>query len=291
MKTSDSMIGGSLRPEAYAPYAEYFARFLEAYDSAGVPVQYLTVQNEPQYEPGDYPGMKMPAADRAKFIGGYLGPLLRQRDLRPKILDWDHNWDMPQEPLGVLADPTARRFVDGVAWHCYGGDVSAQSTVHRTYPDEDVFLTECSGGTWQEGGVAGALKEMMGTLVIDGTRNWARGVAFWSLALDPGNGPHSGGCGTCRGVVTIDPPSGAVTRNVEYFVLGHASRFVPPGAVRVASDSDVGGLKSVAFRDPDGSIALLVLDTATEPRTFDVRFEGRSFRSTLPAGAVATYRW
>jgi glucosylceramidase len=291
MKTTDSMIRGSLRPQAYGPLANYFLRFLQAYDSAGVAVQYITVQNEPRYEPGDYPGTLMPAAERAAFIGRYLGPLLQQNRVATGILDWDHNWDMTDEPQGVLADPTANPFVAGVAWHCYAGNVSAQSAVHDLQPSKDVFLTECSGGSWQAGGFAGALGSMVGDLIIDGTRNWARGVDFWSLALDPANGPHAGGCGTCRGVVTIDPATGAVTRNAEYYALGHASRFVRQGAVRVGSNSDTGGLKSVAFQNPDGSKVLLVLNGASAERTFAVRVGSRSFQSTLPAGAVATYQW
>ncbi len=291
MKSTGSMIGGVLRPDAYAPLAGYFLRFLQAYDSAGVPVQYVTLQNEPAYQPPDYPGMLMFAADRAAFIGRYLGPLLRSSRPATKILEWDHNWDAPDQPMGVLSDATANPFVAGVAWHCYGGNVSAQSAVHDLNPSKEVFLTECSGGTWQSSGFAGALISMTGDLVIDGTRNWARGVAFWSLALDPDHGPHTGGCGTCRGVVTIDPANGVVTRNADYYALGHASRFVRQGATRVASNSDLGGLKDVACVNPDGSKVLIVLNTVSIPRTFTVRAAGHSFQSTLPAGAVATYRW
>ncbi len=291
MKTSGSMIGGRLRPDAYDALARYFLRFLRAYDSAGVPVQYITVQNEPAYEPGDYPGMRFPAAARAVFVGRHLGPLLRRHGVQTRILDWDHNWDMPEQPLAVLADSAARRYVAGVAWHCYAGDVGAQTAVHERYPAKDAFLTECSGGTWQEAGFAGALRSMAGDLVIDGTRNWARGVAFWSLALDPAHGPHAGGCATCRGVVTIDPATGAVQRNAEYYALGHAARFVDPGAVRIASTSDVAGLKSVAFLNRDGQTSLLILNTAATSRDFAVREGSRAFRATLPAGALATYVW
>ncbi len=291
MKTSGSMIGGSLRPEAYGPLAIYFLRFLQAYDSAGVPVQYITVQNEPRYTPSDYPGMWMPAPDRAAFIGRYLGPLLQQNHVATRVLEWDHNWDMRDEPLLVMTDATAFPFIAGVAWHCYGGDPAAQTAIHDLFPAKEVFLTECSGGTWQGGGFAGALAAMTGALVIDATRNWARGVAFWSLALDPDNGPHLGGCGTCRGVVTIDPATGAVTRNADYYALGHASRFVRQGAVRIQSNSDMGGMKDVAFANPDGSKVLVVLNGGAAERTFTVWSGGHSFSSTLPAGAVATYRW
>lgn len=291
MKSSGRMIGGRLRPDAYAALAGYFLRFLLAYDSAGVPVQYLTIQNEPKYEPPDYPGMYMPAADRAGFIGRYLGPLLRRSRPATRILEWDFTWDAPEEPLLVLSDASASQFVNGVAWHCYAGSVSAQSTLHDLDPAREVFLTECSGGlAWQPGGFGGGLG-YLGAVVIDGTRNWARGVALWSLALDPDHGPHAGGCSTCRGVVTIDPASGTVTRNAEYYALGHASRFVPPGATRIQSSSDVGGLKDVAFVNPDGSKVLVVLNGAATDRSFTVRAGGRSFQATLPAGSLATYRW
>ncbi|HET8656491.1 MAG TPA: glycoside hydrolase family 30 beta sandwich domain-containing protein [Longimicrobiaceae bacterium] len=290
MKTTGSMIQGHLRDDAYGAYARYFQRFLQAYDSAGVPVQYISVQNEPDFEPANYPGMKMSAAERAKFVGRYLGPLLEQSGIQTGILDWDHNWDEPQQPLGVLADSAARGYVDGVAWHCYAGDISAMSTVHDAYPNKDTFFTECSGGEWSPD-YAQNLNWFFGTLIIDGTRNWARGVAFWNLALDPEHGPHTGGCDDCRGVVTIDPASGRATYNVEYFALAQASRFVRPGARRIASNSDVGGLKSVAFRNPDGSTALLVLNGATEERSFDVAADGKYFAYTLPAGAAATFRW
>ena len=289
MKTSGSMIGGSLRPDAYPSLASYFLRFLQAYDSAGVPVQYVTVQNEPAYEPPDYPGMSMPATDRAAFIGRNLGPLLQQNRVATKILDWDHNWEMGA-PLGVLGDATANPFVAGVAWHCYSGSITAQTAVHDLLPSKEAFLTECSGGSWQGGGFAGALGAMT-DLVIEGTRNWARGVAYWSLALDPSNGPHTGGCGTCRGVVTIDPATGAVTRNADYYALAHASRFVRPGAARMDSNSDTGGLRDVAFANPDGSKVLVVWNGASAERAFAVRVGAYWFRSTLPPGAVATYGW
>jgi glucosylceramidase len=290
MKTTGSMVRGRLREDAYDPYARYFLRFLQAYAAEGVPVRYISVQNEPDFEPDDYPGMRMSAEERAAFVGRHLGPLLRDSGVTTRILDWDHNWDEPRQPLGVLADPTARSFVSGVAWHCYAGDVAAQSDVHDAFPDEDAFFTECSGGEWSPD-FGKNLAFFVGTLIIDGTRNWARGVAFWNLALDPDHGPHTGGCGDCRGVVTIDPASGSVTRNVEYFALGHASRFVRPGARRIASDSDIAGLKSAAFRNSDGTTALIVLNGADAARAFAVRTASHSFTYSLPAGAVATFRW
>lgn len=291
MKSSGSLIQGTLLPAAYAPFAQYFVRFIEAYAAEGVPVYAITVQNEPAFEPKDYPGMLLPPTDRARVIGDYVGPALARAGLATRIWDWDHNWDQPQSPATVLADSTARRFIDGVAWHCYAGNVAAQSTVHDQFPDRGTYFTECSGGDWSPD-FATNLKYFVGTLIIGTTRNWARSVALWNLALDEHDGPHTGGCGNCRGVVTINATTGVYQRNVEYFALAHASEFVRPGAYRIASTSDVNGLQSTAFRNADdGSTVLIVLNTATAERPFAVRANGASFSYTLPAASVVTFEW
>ena len=291
MKTSGSLIQGTLRPEAYGPLAEYFRRYIEAYAAEGVPIYAITVQNEPHYEPADYPGMRLEPAARAQFVGGYLGPLFVRSGIRTIILDWDHNWDQYQSPLQVLADSVAPRYIAGVAWHCYGGDVSAQSVVHDAHPEKDAYFTECSGGEWAPN-FADNLKWFVETLMIGSTRGWAKGVILWNLALDENHGPHTGGCGDCRGVVTIASASGAVTRNVEYYALAHASRFTRVGARRIASTSGVAGVETVAFRNADdGSKVLLALNTNTAPQSLAIRWAGKWFRYTLAAGAVVTFVW
>jgi len=290
MKTSGSLIQGTLRPAAYAPFAEYLRRYVEAYAAEGVPIFALTLQNEPHYEPGDYPGMRLTPAQRAELVARHVGPLFERHGIRTRILDWDHNWDEPGSPLQVLADTAARRYVSGVAWHCYAGDVSAQTTVHDAHPDKDAYFTECSGGAWAPKWGDNLVWNTR-TLIIGATRGWAKGVLLWNLALDESHGPHRGGCGDCRGVVTIDSRTGAVTRNVEYYALAHASRFVRPGARRIASTAVVDGLESVAFRNGDGSKVLVMVNTAAAERAYVVRAGGRSFRYTLPAGAVVTFRW
>lgn len=290
MKTGDSMIGGTLRPDAYDVYARYFVRYLQAFRAEGVYIRYLTIQNEPDFSPADYPGMKWPAIDRARFIGRNLGPLLGSEGIATRILDWDHNWDQPEQPLTVLRDPIATRYVAGTAWHCYAGNVSAQTPVHEAFPDRETFFTECSGGEWRPGWATG-LSDAVG-LLIDTTRGWSKGVLLWNLALDPRNGPQLGGCRTCRGVVRIDPATNGVTREVDYYALGHFSRYVRPGAQRIESSSGEGGVKTVAFRNADdGSIVLLALNGAADPRPIQVDAPGRSFGFTLAPGAAATFTW
>lgn len=290
MKTSDRLIKGSLRPDAYEAFAEYLARYVDAYAAEGVPIFALTIQNEPHFEPGDYPGMRVEPPARARFIGEFLGPRLARSGARTLIFDWDHNWDEPQSPLAVLRDSLARQYIDGVAWHCYGGDVTAQSIVHDSFPAVDTYFTECSGGEWAPKFAANLVWNVQ-QLIVGTTRNWARGVLLWNLALDETHGPHLGGCGNCRGVVTIDSKSGAITRNVEYYALAHASRFVKPGARRVVSSGPVEGLENVAFRNPDRSSVLIVVNTTGEQRQFGVRWRGRGLEYVLPPSAVATFRW
>jgi glucosylceramidase len=289
MKTTGTLIKGSLRPDAYEAFAEYLARYVDAYAAEGVPIFALTMQNEPHFEPADYPGMRVEPPARARFIGDYLGPRLARVGSKTLIFDWDHNWDEPQSPLAVLRDSAARRYVAGVAWHCYAGDVHSQTMVHDSFPSVDAYFTECSGGEWAPT-FGDNLVWNVQKLIVGTTRNWARGVLLWNLALDESHGPHLGGCGNCRGVVTIDSKSGEVTRNVEYYALAHASRFVKPGAQRIES-SMVEGLESVAFRNPDRSTVLIVVNTAGQERRFRVRSHRHALEYALPGAAVATLRW
>ena len=289
MKTTHSLIKGKLVPQYYPAFADYMARTVAAFGAEGVPVDMLTIQNEPDFEPEDYPGMRVDPPDRATVIGRYVGPVLRARGLKTQILDYDHNWDNPEMPWKVLSDPVARRYVAGVAWHCYEGDVPAQSQVHDAFPDKDTWFTECSGGEWSPT-FAETLGWMTDKLIIGGANHWSRGTLLWNLALDPAHGPHKGGCGDCRGVVTIDPKTGAITRNVEYYVLGHASRFVLPGAYRVATSVRGDGLAAASFLNRDGSrVAIFYRKSGESPVT--VAIDGARYALAVPAGGVATVRW
>ncbi len=289
MKTTKSLIQGQLEPAFYAAFANYLARTVEEFDREGVPVSMLTIQNEPDFEPGDYPGMRVNPPERAIIIGRHVGPAFRARGLETQILDYDHNWDNPEMPLAVLADQQARSFIAGVAWHCYEGDVPAQSPVHDAYPDKDAWQTECSGGEWAPK-FGETLDWMTDKLIIGVANNWGRGSLTWNLALDPQHGPHKGGCGDCRGVVTIDPAAGTVIRNVEYYVLGHASRFILPGAYRVGTTKRDKGIEAAAFLNPDGSrVAILHRNSGDGPVT--IALDGLHYSVALPSGAVATLRW
>lgn len=290
MKSTDSMIGGSLKPDAYPVYAKYLVKSIEAYQSAGVPIFALTMQNEPLFEPNDYPGMGMSAAQQADFLGNHLGPAMRAAHLQTRVFVFDHNWDLIHYPIEVLSDPKAAQYVAGIATHCYGGNATAQNELHERFPKVDIWFTECSGGGWQKGNL---LTEQVG-LVIDVLRNWSRSVILWNLALDQNHEPHLGGCKDCRGVVTVEQaPAGSVVRpTVDFTALAMASKFVRRGAQRIASNSfGRGSLEDVAFRNPDGSLVLLVLNSSQKPMTFNIAWAGKYASYELKPDTAATFVW
>jgi glucosylceramidase len=294
MKSSGSMIGGSLNSGDYQVFADYLTKFVQAYDAAGVPISLITAQNEPEYSPSNYPGSTFTAAQEASFIGSNLGPDLQKAGLSTKIIAYDHNWNDTSFPETVLGNSTAGPYTAGVAWHCYAGDPSAQTAVHNAFPGKDTYFTECSGtqSSNPANTFADSLDWQTENLIIGATRNWAKTVATWNMALNPSGGP-SMNCTTCTGVVTVDNSADTATYNAEYYVLGQASKFVKPGAVRIDSNTfGSGNLEDVAFRNPDGSNALIALNADTaNAHTFNVDENGQYFTYTLPARAVATFTW
>lgn len=294
MRTTENLLGGELQEQYENTYADYLVKYLDAYRSHGIPIFALTLQNEPAYAPISYPGMTMGAKTRARIVSQYLGPKLAGRKPRTGILEWDHNWMPVEEPLAVLADPDAARYIDGVAWHCYGGSQHEQGKVHRAHPDKDTYITECTGGDWPLS-VNGELLWFARNLLVTGIRQWARGVVYWNLALDENHGPHFGGCSACKGVITINSETGEVTRNDEYYALAHFSRFVEPGAFRVNStDTDVDdrGIANVAFQNAsDGSIVLVMVNLNKDERRLSVTDGRNRFEYAMPAESVATFVW
>lgn len=299
MKTTGSMLGSNpqtkepsaLRPDAYNAFAQYLVKTIEGYQAAGVPVWALSVQNEPLYAPPTYSGMKMEAAEQARFLGDALGPALAAAHLSPKVMVYDHNWDRPDYPETVLKDPKAGALAAGTAWHHYAGTPDVMTKNHEEFPHKDEWVTESSGGAWQKGNV---LAEEAGELIAV-TRNWSRSYVLWALATDQNHGPFVGGCDTCRGLVTIDLTDAAHPRvkpEVDYYVLGQASKFLLPGAVRIASNEPAGTqLKDVAFRNPKGDLALYVLNAGPMSQSVGIHFRKKTVATTIPAGSVATFVW
>ncbi len=290
MKSNQSLLGGTLRDGYTDVYAGYLVRTVQALRARQIPIRFLTLGNEPRYAPADYPGMLLSPQQEAALAGAVAGRLAQAGITDVQLIGYDHNWDDTSYATSLYADPAARGALAGTAFHCYAGDPSAQSTVHDAAPDKGIWFTECSGGSWSPE-YAGNLGWDANTLLLGATRNWARSVLLWNLALDPAGGPHTGGCSSCRGVLTIDPATGAVARNVEYDVLGQAGKGVRPGAVRVATPESVYGVKTVAYVNPDGTHALTAYNSWQSDQTLVVDAGSRHVGAPLPAGSVVTLVW
>jgi glucosylceramidase len=287
MKTSDSMIGGALRSSVYASFADYFVKYIKAYAAQGIHIDYISLQNEPLFVPGNYPGMSMDASTQATVLRDYILPALAANNIDTKVLIYDHNWDRPDYPDAVLSDAVLKNSsqIAGTAWHGYAGTPGVMTTLRNKYPEKGNYQTEHSGGTWVADQVRADFEEI--TQVM---RNWARAYVKWGLALDQDRGPHTGGCGTCTPLVTVNSSTGAASYAVDYYTLGHFSKFVMPDAYRVYSNN-ADGLVSVAFKNPNGSNVLFVFNDTAGSRTAQVVWGSQSFSYSLEGLSGATFTW
>lgn len=272
MKTSGSMIAGQLKPEHYQVYADYFVRYIQAFAAHGLPTYAVTAQNEPLYEPQHYPSMLMLPEEQLEFIRRFLKPSFQKHGLGTKILCYDHNWDRPDYALSVLAEAATE--VDGVAWHWYGGAPAAQSEVLKAYPGKEVHFTEGSGGEWIPP-FEQAFSNVMRT-GIEILRNHSKSFVLWNMALDEQNGPTVPGFGksTCRGVVTVNQQTGELTYTLDYYALAHFSKVIRPKALRLASAASNEQVRSVAFRNSDGSVAAVLFNNGDTQEKVAVKLQG-----------------
>ncbi len=286
MKTNDAMKGGNLRPDCFDAYARYFVKYIKAMEAEGISIDAITIQNEPLYG-GNNPSMEMSAADQALFIKQNLGPAFAAEGITTKIIIYDHNADRTDYPISILSDPDAAPYVDGSAFHLYGGTIDALSIVHNAFPGKNLYFTEQWVGA--PGNLAGDIKWHVENLIIGGTRNWCKVVLEWNLASDPSYHPHTdGGCDQCLGTVTID--GDYVSRNPAYYILAHASKFVRPGSVRISSNVP-SNLPNVAFQRPDGKKVLVVINTSGTMKSFNLKYKEKFVSLTLDSGAAGTYIW
>lgn len=295
MKTNEDFQGGRLinTDAVYDAYAEYFVKYVQAYAAEGIVIDAITVQNEPGLEIG-YPSLDMTAANQRKLIKK-VGARFAAESIDTKIVCYDFNWNNTSFPLSVLGDATARGYIDGVAWHHYAGNVSAQTTVRNAYPSKNVYFTEGAIGEWivgEEDFDKGLMRAA--NLLIDTTRNWAKCVVLWNMSLhELYNGPMLGnGCSTCYGIVRVHSVTSAVTKKSSYYALGQASKFVRAGAVRISSaDTSSTAIKNVAFLNTDGTIINYVINEATGVRNYEVDWNGQSFLYPVAGRSVTTFKW
>lgn len=209
MKDNGASMGGSLLPQYYGTYAQYFVKYIQQMKARGITIDAITPQNEPLHG-GNNPSLVMTAQQQTDFIKNNLGPAFNAAGISTKIISYDHNCDRPDYPLTVLNDAAARAYVDGSAFHLYAGDVSALGSVHDQYPSKNVYFTEQWTGA--NASFGGDLKWHIKNIIIGTMRNWSKIALEWNLANDPSYGPHTpGGCTECKGALTI---GSNVNRNV-----------------------------------------------------------------------------
>lgn len=289
MKTNDDPKAGKLQPQYYPAYAAYLVKYLSGMKQEGINIDTITIQNEPE-NPKNTPSMVVDADEEGAFIRDHFGPALRKAGLSTKIVLFDHNCDHPNYPISILEDPATARFVDGSGFHLYIGTIDALTKVHDAFPEKNLYFTEQMVIDARGGTATTNIADPVLRIIIGATRNWSRNVLLWNLAADPNNNPHTnnGGCTMCQGAITLNGDT--VTRNRAYYALAHASKFVHPGSIRIASNEPE-GLSNVAFRTSNGKTVLIVANSGASPQSFSVRFHNRAFTTTLAAGAVATYLW
>ncbi|NRD18621.1 glucosylceramidase [Winogradskyella eckloniae] len=286
MKTNNNSIGGSLKPEYFSTYANYFVKFIQAYEAEGITIDAITIQNEP-YHDGNNPSMYMEPADQALFIKDFLGPAFETNGITTKIIIWDHNADNTWYATSILDDAEANPYIDGSAFHLYNGSINNLSNLHNSHPNKNLYFTE------QWVGVNSNFDENLlwhtRELIVGATRNWCKTVLEWNLASNSNLEPHTqGGCTECLGALTINGNN--VQKNVAFYTIAHASKFVRPGSHRIASNYST-DLPNVAFKTPDGDIVVIVVNNTQIDKSFNIKTPGESISTSLKSGAVGTYVW
>lgn len=286
MKNNKSSVGGKLLPEYYTSYAAYLVRYIKEMANEGIKIDAITIQNEPLH-PGNNPSLLMQSDEQAEFIKKHLGPAFKKAKIKTKIIIYDHNADRPDYPISILNDKAARKYIDGSAFHLYGGSVETIRQVREAHPDKNLYFTEQWVG--YPSNFAGDFQWHTKNLMIGGARNWCKTVLEWNLAADAQQKPHTeGGCTACLGALTVDGQN--VTRNVAYYIIAHGSKFVRPGSHRISSNTTM-SLQNVAFKTKNGRKVLIVLNESNREEAFSVAYSGRIFTDKLKAGSVATYYW
>ncbi|WP_276964447.1 glycoside hydrolase family 30 beta sandwich domain-containing protein [Chryseobacterium sp.] len=285
MKDNGKSKGGSLKPEFYGTYAQYFVKYIQGMKKEGITIDAVTPQNEPLH-PGNNPSLYMPSEQQGNFIKNHLGPVFKTNGISTKIVVYDHNCNKPEYAIDILKDSEANQYIDGSAFHLYEGDISALSTVHDAFPDKNLYFTEQwtgSKGTFTED-----LNWHTKNVIIGSMRNWSKIALEWNLANDPEFAPHTdGGCTECKGAITVSDREN-FTRNVSYYIIAHASKFIPAGSQRIAS-TQTDKLSTAAFKTQFGKIVLIVQNDNKEDENFNIKFAGKTAAVTISGHSTATY--
>lgn len=282
MKSNQNSIGGSLLPAFYDLYAQYFVKYIKSMQAHHIDIDAITIQNEPLH-PLNNPSLLMLPHEQAAFAS-ILGKTFKKEGIKTKILIYDHNADRPDYALEVLRNKAAFPFIDGTAFHLYGGEMEALSEVHDLFPTKNIYFTEQWTGA--KGKFDGDLMWHVKNLLIKGSRNWCKTILEWNVANDPNFKPHTeGGCTECKGAVTID--GAGFQKNVGFYIIAHAAKFVTSGSHRIYSNQ-IASLPNVAFQRKDGKIVLIIENEQNKDIDFLVMIKDSKKKFRLPAKSVAT---
>lgn len=288
MKSTGSMRNGSLLPEFVDDYAQYFVNFVQAYEAEGLPIWAITVQNEPQHGTAQYPSMKMSPAEHAELAKA-IGAAFAANNITTKIIAFDHNYNIGEDYVNaVYSDPDAYAVLDGSAWHQYGGDATSMGNIWDAYPDKGVYFTERTGSKnpfWDN------MHYFFNDIFFNALNNGARCVLTWNIAVDENGGPKlpSVTWTEAAGLVDYDTTDDSWTLYPEYAAIGHYGRFVRPGAVRIDAAPSNAQLQTMAFKNVDGTIAVIVYNNTGSVATYDLNIGGQHLTSTLDVRNAATF--
>jgi len=288
MKPNASMLGGCMHRSSMAAYANYFLKFLQAYEAEGVQINSVTSQNEVDTEQdGRMPACAWPQEYEISFVRDFLGPVLRKNGVKTKIWLLDHNYNLWGRAICCLDEPGLRDYSNSIAWHGYVGKPEMMTKVHAAHPDTEMF--------WTEGGPDITAKDYLtdwcnwGGTFTGILRNWCRSIIGWNLALDEKGKPNVGPF-TCGGSVTINSQTREITRSGHFWAMNHFSRSIRRGARRFDSAQGPSNIHHVAFENPDGKRALLLTNPGSE-RSVQLMAAGMLANATLPADSVSTLTW
>lgn len=285
MKTNGEMKhGGKLLPQYNQTWADYYVKYVKAYEQLGIPMWGLTVQNE-ALAVQVWESCYFTANEEKDFVRDYLGPTLEKNGLSDiHLMIWDHNRGiMYQRAEAAYEDPEASKYIWGTAFHWYVGDhFDNVRMVHDAYPDKGLLYTEAGmRGSWE---AAGNLAKNM---ILD-LNNWANGWVFWNLMLDQDFGPRHAGGFYGPNIVNADLRTGELTYNPPHYVFGHFSKFIRPGAKRLPCTSSSDRFIATAFINPDAGTTVEILNLSDTEQMGQMWFEEKVIRFTAPAHGLIT---
>ena len=288
----DKWAGGRVNPDYYADYAEYFVTWIQEMEMAGFPIEAVTPQNEPLNE-GNSASTYMSWEQQRTFVRDFLGPAFRKNDIATKIWAYDHNFDVPEYVTNIYADKEAAQYFEGSAWHAYGGSYAALASVHQAAPEKSIYFTEQSIGDWCPN-FGDNLMWHLSNVCLGTINNYCRAVILWNFLLDANHGPNRpGGCTTCYGFVDCDGTYSYASLNYRshWYAIGHLSKVIRRGAVRIRSGVTAPDVSCAAFENPDGTHALVLLNQNAAVQQFVVRSDTGDFTFDAPARSVTSVIW